>query len=234
MQGDGNLVLYITSTATALWVSGTSGNSGAYAAFQTDGNLVVYSSGGSALWASHTYTYSGLTLSMQDDGNLVIYSGSSALWATNTASNEIDCWPSNGCYKSEFNIAYLGIPPEAPLYGVNGPFRDTNAFAMSVWDQAEGSSIQSNPLDTTQIEPGSYTLGGNTAGVQVYVNANGESADYWGIDAADTTFYGAIGDYGPILTVLRNPLNDPYQQCVNLATAVGNSGWGTKNFSNLC
>ncbi|MCC9309409.1 hypothetical protein LN042_20375 [Kitasatospora sp. RB6PN24] len=63
MQGDGNLVLYLTDprtpTGPVLWSSGTWGHLGAYAVMQTDGNFVVYEKGRSgpagALWATGTW-----------------------------------------------------------------------------------------------------------------------------------------------------------------------------------
>ncbi|ACU53870.1 Curculin domain protein (mannose-binding) lectin [Acidimicrobium ferrooxidans DSM 10331] len=232
MQGDGNFVLYNLYNGQALWATGTEEHSGAYAVFQNDGNLVVYFNG-TALWDSHTYTYSGLTLTMQNDGNAVIYQGTQPLWATDTAANELDCWPSNNCTPGLFIYAYLQFPPTAPLQGVNAPTTGANTFAMSKWEQQEDSVIQSNPLDTTQKEPGSYTLKGNSANVQVYTNSDGESADYWGIDAFDQTI-SYLPYYGPIISVLRNPVNSPYQQCVNLANAVSSTLWGTINFSDLC
>ena len=53
------------------------------AAFQTDGNLVVYSNG-AAVWNSGTQRYAGSQLILQNDGNLVIYAGGRPVWATNT------------------------------------------------------------------------------------------------------------------------------------------------------
>ena len=102
---------------------------------------------------------------------------------------------------------------------------------MSKWEEQEGDPIQSNPLDTTKPEPGSYSW--NSAGVQVYVNADGESADYWGIDGTDSTLL-YPNEYPGILSTLRNPVNNPSQQCVNLSNAVGSSPWGTGYFSGLC
>jgi hypothetical protein len=228
MQSDGNLVRYNLYDGHERLATSTEGNQGDVAVFQTDGNFVVYSSSGQPLWNSPTYTYSGLTL--QDDGNAVIYQGSSPLWATDTANDESNCWPSNACVPSEFIYAFLGIPPTAPLTGVNAPTTQANTYAMSKWEEQEGSEIQSNPLDTTKQEPGSYNW--NSARVQVYVHADGESADYWGIDATDSTLY--LPDYSNILSVLRNPVNSPSQQCVDLANAVRNSPWGTGTFSDLC
>jgi len=54
MLSNGNLVIYYkpgTPQALQLWSSGTSGNPGAVAVMQTDGNLVVYDNG-TALWAA--------------------------------------------------------------------------------------------------------------------------------------------------------------------------------------
>ena len=48
-QSDGNLVLY-SSSLSALWASGTSGNTGAYLVFGDAGNLVVDSAAGTPLW----------------------------------------------------------------------------------------------------------------------------------------------------------------------------------------
>jgi len=84
MQTDGNLVEY--NGTTALWASGTSGNSGAYCTMQSDGNLVVYSSSGAALWASGTPGNSAAYVTLQSDGNVVVYSyTNTALWSTGTA-----------------------------------------------------------------------------------------------------------------------------------------------------
>ena len=70
---------------------------------QTDGNMVVYSTGpGShALWASDTAGNPGAYLDMQIDGNLVIYKPNRAvLWASNTAG----CKPSFFATQEDGNI----------------------------------------------------------------------------------------------------------------------------------
>jgi hypothetical protein len=80
LQSDGNLVLY--QGKKALWSTVTGKHPGAFAAMQTDGNLVVYSRAKKALWASDTGKHSGAYLAVQDDGNLVIYSSAKkALWS---------------------------------------------------------------------------------------------------------------------------------------------------------
>lgn len=71
MQGDGNLVIYRGGRAE--WATRTDRNPGAFLAFQTDGNAVVYSSAGRPLWNTGTHGRGGNVLVMQADGNLVIY-----------------------------------------------------------------------------------------------------------------------------------------------------------------
>lgn len=81
MQTDGNLVMYQPAVvgsitpATPLWSSATSGNPGAWAVLQGDGNLVVYSAAGPFLWAN----YGGAKyVVVQNDGNLVSYTAGGA------------------------------------------------------------------------------------------------------------------------------------------------------------
>ncbi|WP_144030058.1 protease pro-enzyme activation domain-containing protein [Burkholderia sp. AU16741] len=82
MQGDGNLVLL--RQGVVQWNSGTYSHPGAFAAMQTDGNLVVYSPTGVPLWYSGTSGNSGAATYVQDDGNVVIYVPLPR-WSTNTA-----------------------------------------------------------------------------------------------------------------------------------------------------
>lgn len=87
MQTDGNLVIYQVGTPTALWSTGTYGNSGAAMVMQSGGNLVVYGASGRALWNSQTNGYAGAGLAMQDDGNLVVYWDGWPLWNSGTAGH---------------------------------------------------------------------------------------------------------------------------------------------------
>ncbi|WP_328298646.1 hypothetical protein OG389_13090 [Streptomyces sp. NBC_00435] len=89
MQPDGNLVLDHKAGAE-LWASGSYGNQGAFAVFQTDGNFVIYKKGGGpgkggAVWNSGTWGNPNGRLDFQDDANLVVYrSNNSASWSTKT------------------------------------------------------------------------------------------------------------------------------------------------------
>ncbi len=86
-QGDGNLVLYKTngSTSKAVWGTGTNGKNAASVCLQTDGNVVVYASGGSALWGSGTQGSGATQLKLQTDCNLVLYTSSGAAkWGSGT------------------------------------------------------------------------------------------------------------------------------------------------------
>lgn len=52
----------------------TSAGSDGFAQMQSDGNFVLYTSGGTARWATNTNGYgSSAFLNLQDDGNLVVY-----------------------------------------------------------------------------------------------------------------------------------------------------------------
>ncbi|MGW2873911.1 trypsin-like serine protease [Kitasatospora sp. NPDC001225] len=91
MQADGNLVVtHKQVDGGVLWSTGTSGNNGAWAFMQPDGNLVVYKSGdptdANALWSTKTYGNSGAFLRLQSDGNLALSKadGSAVLWSSGT------------------------------------------------------------------------------------------------------------------------------------------------------
>ena len=85
MQGDGNLVVY-DENGVPRWASNTAGRPGSVAAFQGDGNLMVYQNG-QPLWASNTASGDPANvnyLCVQGDGNVVVYKWPRPVWATNT------------------------------------------------------------------------------------------------------------------------------------------------------
>lgn len=95
-----------------------------------------------------------------------------------------------------------------------------NVAAVRAWEGAEGTfSRYNNPLDSTQREPGSYSV--NSVGVQHYVStAQGEQA------TVKTLFNGY---YPGIIAALR--VGSSAQA---VASAVAASRWGTQAFSASC
>jgi cell wall-associated NlpC family hydrolase len=87
MQVDGNLVF--TAQGQALWNSGTVGKPGAWAAMQTDGNLVVYSAAGVALWSSRTSGHPDAKAIITTDGNFAIVGASATYWQTMTVDSTL-------------------------------------------------------------------------------------------------------------------------------------------------
>lgn len=94
MQGDGNLVLY-NSSSVAIWATSWAqapAVAGNRFSMQADGNAVLYSSSWAALYSTCTTANAGCAhipagdggahLLLQNDGNLVVYNGSysKALW----------------------------------------------------------------------------------------------------------------------------------------------------------
>ena len=155
-----------------------------------------------------------------------------------------NCTPNDSCTPQTLADTLLRQP------GVAAPITASNEYALKVWALAEGGGagcpgqapFQSpwqnsggpagNPLNTTQTEPGSSNWNG--VGVQIYQDGSGQTCWYWGVLATTQTITGPFGNYGPIITALRNPSLDDFTQCVQVATAVGNSQWGTGNFSRDC
>ncbi|MFI7133668.1 hypothetical protein ACIBQ1_48885 [Nonomuraea sp. NPDC050153] len=81
-QKQGNLVFY--DGTTALWTSPTSGNPGAKAAMQKEGNLVIYTSDNKPLWGTPTAGNRGAYLLLPESGgDLVLYSrDNEPLWSS--------------------------------------------------------------------------------------------------------------------------------------------------------
>merc|ERR1712232_12657 len=92
MQGDGNLVLYVSTDHrphNAVWSSKSNGKGTApyKLIMQDDGNLVVYDTYSTAIWASNTNKKGTKPhrCIIQNDRNFVIYDGNNtATWASNT------------------------------------------------------------------------------------------------------------------------------------------------------
>jgi hypothetical protein len=81
LQTDGNLVEY-NASGTAIWWSGTSGQTVTEMIMQPDGNLVLYGPNNNAVWSLPNFTpHPGAYLSLGIDGNLVVYdTNNTPLW----------------------------------------------------------------------------------------------------------------------------------------------------------
>ena len=107
----------------------------------------------------------------------------------------------------------------------SGGFPETgcNRGFVMAWERAEGgnwgNTARFNPLDTTQREPGSYSM--NSVGVQAYTS--------WqeGMGATVHTIYN--GNYGAVISALRSGGN-----AQGAADAVAASKWGTGPFAASC
>ena len=90
MRADGVLVQVVDGKQ--IWASKTGGNPGAYAAVQTDGNLVIYTAAKKALWSSATSRAGSGQLLVQVDGNVVLYGKSDTrVWSTRAVTGLL--WP---------------------------------------------------------------------------------------------------------------------------------------------
>ena len=87
MNTDGNFFIYDWAHGTGTWGPGTQGHPGAYAVFQTDGNLVVYDVNGTALWSSGTSGTYAERLDLNDDGRIIIWKSA---WNSGTSNGQFN------------------------------------------------------------------------------------------------------------------------------------------------
>ncbi|HVG92512.1 MAG TPA: RHS repeat-associated core domain-containing protein, partial [Alphaproteobacteria bacterium] len=87
MNTDGNFFIYDWAHGTGTWGPGTQGHPGAYAIFQTDGNLVVYDVNGTALWNSGTSGTYAERLDLNDDGRIIIWKSA---WNSGTSDGQFN------------------------------------------------------------------------------------------------------------------------------------------------
>jgi hypothetical protein len=120
--------------------------------------------------------------------------------------------------------SYTPLSWAAALLSSGGwPRSACNLSAVTAWEAAEGgnwaNTARFNPLDTTQAEPGSWSM--NSVNVQAYPS--------WaeGFTATLTTLRN--GRYGPVLAALA--AGDDAQA---VADAVAASPWGTGPFAAGC
>jgi cell wall-associated NlpC family hydrolase len=99
------------------------------------------------------------------------------------------------------------------------PVTVDNIEALQAWASGEGSDAKYNPLDTTEWEPGSTVLPGNTANVRNYTSYNE------GLVATVQTL--KLSYYIEVVAALKEG-DDPDA----VFAAVARSPWGTKAFDN--
>jgi murein DD-endopeptidase MepM/ murein hydrolase activator NlpD len=154
MQGDGNLVEYVSEPngqIYPLWDSGTYGNPGAFAVMQSDGNLVVYRQG-SPLWSSGTYGHPGAVFVLWINGAVFVSSASGLLWGVGQG-------PAVG-----------GFPPQ-PL-----PSGDTELTAgAGVFD---GQTITSGKYQFVMQTDGNLVVYGPNGAVQWDAGTWGQPGDW--------------------------------------------------------
>jgi YD repeat-containing protein len=82
----GDLQIYDRQLSQVTWHSNTYGHTGAYLKMQSDGNLVIYTSGGTALWSSGTSGSGANVATLENDGRLILYS---TVWSSSTTQSGV-------------------------------------------------------------------------------------------------------------------------------------------------
>ena len=208
-----------------------------------DNDLIDFAPGPSGWKASDvTQASGGVTIGSPAT---VDFGGVMHVYAAGPRPPDTDCTANNSCTPQTFADTLLVQP------GVDAPVTQANEYAIEKWELREGGGAgcpgqapsqppwpysrgpSGNPLNTTQPDTGSGPAW-NSVGVQSYQDAAGRTCWYWGVLATAETITGPFGGYGPIIAALQQPAPDDFSQCVRVADAVGNSSWGTPNFSSSC
>jgi hypothetical protein len=111
---------------------------------------------------------------------------------------------------------------DALLVSLGDPSTEENMHAVEAWETQEGGHWKNaalfNPLNTTQVEPGSRAIPGSAAGIQAYQN--------WdqGLAATVTTLRGR--GYEKVRAELGTGTS-----AAGVRDAVVSSPWGTKWFA---
>ena len=82
VMDNGNLEIYDRQLGRITWQSNTWGHPNAFLSMQSDGNLVIYTSGGAGLWASGTAGSGANVATLENDGRLIMYS---TVWTSGTS-----------------------------------------------------------------------------------------------------------------------------------------------------
>lgn len=213
LGSDGNLTLYFVASSDVLWDSGTSGNPGATATMQADGNLVVSSAAGASLWTSNTSGNPGATATAQTDGNFVVSSAAgAAAWTSGTSGvRGAHLYPGaslavgqtlqssfsthNGPYvfvmQGDGNLVLYSRKYSQPLWASNTP---GNPGAIAVM-QTDGNFVVYSATGTPLWASGTNGHGG--AGL--VVQADGNVVIYSSVGSANARLSGRTVRSGPIV-----------------------------------
>lgn len=183
MQTDGNLVEYLSSADEAIWTSGTTGHTGAYAMLNPTGYLEIYyvsASGRGPIWSTPLAAAYAL-LSVQNDGNVVLYGSNGkvsvdatpyAEWQTgtqmargNTLRNGALLMP--GQYLQSTNGQYKLTMGTTGLLQLTYLTTQTPRYFCPLWSAPAEYLKQTGPSNenetdsvgyTTPLRPGSYLI----------------------------------------------------------------------------
>jgi hypothetical protein len=139
-----------------------SNNGNFFATMQSDGNFVVYKTGGQSLWSTNT-TGSGADWAvMQTDGNFVLYNRSQgrAVWSSNTAFNQSSyaaitdfgqwlVFRNDPLWSSNTSDHSNPIGANAAIIGPDGRMEKEKAFNAGQYNlvfQSDGNLVLYSPL----------------------------------------------------------------------------------------
>jgi hypothetical protein len=199
MQTNGNLVEY--GPSGAIWATGTP-SSGAYAAMQTDGNFVVYTSGGAPLWQSGTGGSSGsFVLTVETNGYLVITDNGNATWSTHsslsagspdsTLGSGQSIWSPNGKYEllmqTDGNLVEYG--PSGAVWATGTPSSAKEAVMQTDGNFVvyAGGGVTALWQSGTGGNSGTFTLNvENNGNIAIFIGHGGTLWARQGLGAAPT------------------------------------------------
>lgn len=164
MLPNGNLALYDQGNdSRRLWVSGTYGNKGVYAEFQSDGNFVLYDQYGRAVWASDTWRHPGGTLSVSSKKFEIKDAGGASVWRS-------DRCPSNSEHSKPGTTLKAGqrLEPGQSLCSGNGNYRLTMQTDgdLTFYDVKGGAGEYWS--SKTYGNPGAYAQMGDDGNFVIY------------------------------------------------------------------
>jgi hypothetical protein len=173
MRPEGHLELVELATGRQMWSAGTEGNPGAYAAMQSDGNFVVYSSSKQVLYKTRPRGNGDANsrLALGNDGNMNIRSGNGTLlWESKVEVRQLDTGKtlkSGQSRRSHNGIYRLAM-------GADGNLTLTNASTgQALWS----TQTAGNPGAYAQVLADGNFVVLSSAGHPLFQTATGKRGD---------------------------------------------------------